>query len=68
MHAIIGAFGPTDESTAVIYIAGFACFIIAAFFGGLAGRFRAGSGGLVALGLALWIFPLMWNTVDVAFD
>jgi hypothetical protein len=68
MHAFLAAFGPTDESTAIIYIAGFACFIIAAFFGSVAGRFAGGGIGLIALGLALWIFPLMWNTVDAAFD
>ena len=67
MLAIFGAFGPVDESTAIIYIAGFACFIIAAFFGGVTGRFGGGAVGLVALGLALWIFPEMWRTVDAAF-
>jgi len=66
MHVVLGAFGPTDASTAVIYIAAFACFIIAAFFGTVAGRLGSGGVGLVALGLALWLFPLMWNTVDVA--
>lgn len=67
MSAFFGAFGPADESTAIIYIAGFACFVVAAFFGGVTGRFGGGAVGLVALGLALWIFPLMWNTVSVAF-
>jgi hypothetical protein len=57
-----------DEITAILYIAAFVCFLMAAFTFGLAGGWRGGSIGLVALGLACWIFPLMWNTVDAAFD
>jgi hypothetical protein len=66
MH-FLAAFGPADESTAIIYIAAFVCFIVAGLFGTLAGRLGSGGVGLVALGLALWLFPLMWNTVDAAF-
>jgi hypothetical protein len=66
MGAILAVLGA--EATAVFYIAAFVCFIMAAFTFGFAGNWRGGSIGLVALGLALWIFPLMWNTVDQAFD
>ena len=67
MQSVLAAFGPADESTAIIYIAAAVCFAISAF-GGYAGRWRGGSVGLVGLGLLLWIFPLMWNTVDAAFN
>jgi hypothetical protein len=31
------------------------------------GRRAGGSVGLVAIGLAFFVFPAMWNTVDAAF-
>ena len=68
MLSFLAAFGPADESTAIIYIAAFASFIMAGFAFGFAGRWRGGALGFIGLGLALWIFPLMWNTVDAAFD
>jgi hypothetical protein len=64
---MLGAFSPTDPSTAIVYIAAVVCFGIAAFVAPASGRFPGGSLGLIALGLGLWLFPLMWNTVDVAF-
>ncbi len=65
---VLAAFGPADESTAIIYIAAVACFALAAF-AGLGGRaaLRGYSFGLVAIGLGLWLWPLMWNTAEAAF-
>jgi hypothetical protein len=67
MYPFLAAFSPADPSTAIIYIAAVACFALAAFVAPAATRFPAGALGLIALGLALWLFPLMWNTVQVAF-
>jgi hypothetical protein len=57
-----------DEVTAIFLLAALVCFVMAAFTFGFAGSWRGGSVGLVALGLALYIFPTVWNTVDAAFD
>jgi hypothetical protein len=43
------------------------CFVLAAFAATLAKRFPGGPLGLVALGLALWLWPTMWTSMDVAF-
>jgi hypothetical protein len=61
------AFAPTDVSTAIVYVAGVVCFALGAFSASTASRFPGGSLGLIALGLALWLWPIMWNTVDAAF-
>ena len=31
------------------------------------GKRAGGQTGLVAIGLALWLFPTMWQTMDAAF-
>jgi hypothetical protein len=67
MLPLTAAFAPTDPSTAVLYIAAVACFALAAFVAPAAERFPAGAIGLIALGLGLWLFPLMWNTTSLAF-
>ena len=67
MLLLTAAFGPTDPSTALIYIAAVACFALGAFVAPAATRFPGGALGLIALGLALWLFPLMWNTARLAF-
>jgi len=67
MLSLLAAFGPTDPSTALIYIAAVACFALAAFVAPAATRFPGGAIGLIALGLGLWLFPLMWNTARLAF-
>jgi len=66
MLTFLGAFGPADESTAILQIAAVVCWVVAAFFA-VPARMRSGGVGLTALGLALWFFPTMWNTVDTAF-
>jgi hypothetical protein len=63
----LAAFGPTSHETAIFYIAAVVCFAVAAFGSTVARRIPNGSLGLIALGLALWLWPLMWNTVRVAF-
>jgi hypothetical protein len=54
------------------YLAAVICFVVAALGEGwrLGGRTRAGLAArivLVPLGLALWLFPTMWNTGQAAF-
>jgi hypothetical protein len=41
---------------------------LAAFAGTTMGRRAGGPTGLVALGLAVFVFPTMWRTTDVAFS
>ena len=67
MLPVAVVFGPTDPLTAVLYIAAVACFALAAFVVRAATRFPGGALGLIALGLALWLFPMMWNTSRLAF-
>ncbi len=64
---ILAAFSPNDPSTAIVYLAGVLCFFAAAFLAPAAEKFPGGAIGLLALGLGLWLFPLMWNTMEVAF-
>lgn len=54
------------------YFAAVLCFVLAAAgqgwrFGGRTRRGLAPQLMLVPLGLALWLFPLMWNTYQAAF-
>lgn len=54
------------------YLAAVLCFLIAAVgeawrFGRLGRRGLAPQVALIPLGLALWLFPLMWNTAKEAF-
>lgn len=67
MIALLALFDPTDKLTAVFYLAAVICFGLAAFAAAVAKRFPGGAPGLVAVGLGLWLFPLMWQTVDAAF-
>lgn len=64
---LLAAFAPTDESTAILFIAAVTCFALAAFAAPAAKRLPGGAVGLLALGLGLWLFPTMWNTADAAF-
>jgi hypothetical protein len=67
MNVVLGAFAPGSEETALFLIAAVVCFVLAAFFSPVAGRFPGGSLGLIALGLALWLTPGAWNAAEVAF-
>jgi hypothetical protein len=60
-------FGPADELTAVFYVIAVVFYLLAAFAAGTVGRRTGGAIGLVALGLAVQLFPTMWNTFDAAF-
>jgi hypothetical protein len=60
-------FGPADELTAIFYVIAVALYLLAAFAAGTVGRRTGGAIGLVALGLAVQLFPTMWNTFDAAF-
>jgi hypothetical protein len=64
---LLAAFGPASKEPAIVYIVAVACFVVAAFAGTTMGRRAGGSVGLVAIGLAFFVFPAMWNTVDAAF-
>ena len=66
MH-VFAAFGPTSTETAIFYIAAVVCFVLAALPTATANRFPGGAFRLVALGLGLWLWPLMWVTTKAAF-
>ncbi len=58
----------------LFYLGALVCFGLAAFAGAGGGVGRGGRGvgiggrvGLVPLGLALWLFPTLWNTAAAAF-
>ena len=65
MASLLLVFAPADKSTAVIQVAALVCFVAAALSMGSGAR--GGGVGLVGLGLALYIFPDVWNTLDSAF-
>jgi hypothetical protein len=67
MFHVLAAFAPFSKETALLFVAAVVCFAVAAFSSPVAGRFPGGSIGLIALGLGLWLWPTMWNTVDLAF-
>ncbi|TMK56899.1 MAG: hypothetical protein E6G60_17490 [Actinobacteria bacterium] len=65
--AFLGAFAPGSKEAAIFYIAAVICLALAAFSSMAAGRFPGGALGLTAAGLALFVFPTMWQNVDAAF-
>ena len=65
---VLAAFAGFSEETAIFYLIAVVAFFLAAFVAPAAGRFPGGALGLIGLGLGLWLFPTMWNTVDVAFS
>jgi hypothetical protein len=67
LGVVLAAFATGSEETALFLLAGVVCFILAAFVAPVAGRFPGGSLGLIALGLALSLWPGMWQNLDVAF-
>ena len=62
----------SNKATFFFYLAAVICFVVAAAgegwrFGRLGRRGLAPRVVLIPLGLALWLFPLMWNTGKLAF-
>jgi hypothetical protein len=65
---LLAAFEPASKELAIFYIIAVApCFVVGAFAGPTVGRRAGGSVGLVAIGLAFFVFPTMWTQVDAAF-
>ena len=49
-------------------VAAIVIWVLAAFFqSNMIGKKVGGQDGMVALGLAFWFFPAMWNTTSAAF-
>ena len=67
MITLLAAFTPNSKETAIFYIIAVVCFVLATVASPMAARFPGGSLGLIGIGLALWLWPLMWNTADAAF-
>ncbi|MDQ6837305.1 MAG: hypothetical protein M3137_02905 [Actinomycetota bacterium] len=62
----------SDKTTFWFYLAAVVCFVVAAAgegwrYGRLGRRGIAPRVVLVPLGLALWLFPLLWTTGKAAF-
>lgn len=64
---IIALFEADSELTALFSLAAVIVWGMAAFARSTIGRRAGGPVGLVALGLALYVFPTMWRTMDAAF-
>lgn len=70
LTSVLSTFGPVSGETAIFYVGGVIAFALGAFTALTAAGAQGMPGravGFIALGLALWLFPLMWNTVDAAF-
>lgn len=70
MTTVLSLFGPVGAETAILYVGGVIAFALGAFTALTAAGDQGVPGrtvGLIAAGLLLWLFPLMWNTVAVAF-
>jgi hypothetical protein len=67
MTTFLALFEANDELTAIFYIAAVVAFALALVSAPAAKAVPGGSLGLVALGLGLWLWPLMWTTVSAAF-
>ncbi len=69
LTSVLSTFGPVSGETAVFYVGAVIAFAFGAFTALTASSGQGMPGravGFVALGLALWLFPLMWNTVDAS--
>jgi hypothetical protein len=64
---VLALLEPNDELTALFRIAGIILWVVAAFASGRLGHRVGGAVGLVALGLAVFFFPNMWQEADAAF-
>jgi len=68
MLNVLAAFAAGSEETAIFYGLAVVAFALAAFASGVAGRYPGGAIGLIATGLALFVFPTAWQNLDVAFS
>ena len=59
---LLTTFAPTSRETAIAYIAGVVCFLLVVIK-----PIPGGSSRLMSLGLALWLLPTMWTSVQAAF-
>ena len=64
---LAAAFEPASKETAIFLLVAVACFVLAALSSPIAARIPGGTLGLIALGLALYVWPTMWNTMRAAF-
>jgi hypothetical protein len=70
LTSVLSTFGPVAKETAVFYLGAVSAFALAAFTALTSSGDRRVPGRaifLVAVGLTLWLWPLMWNTVGFAF-
>lgn len=65
---VLALFEPNDELTALFYLGAVVVWGLAEFTPTTLGRRTNGPIGLVALGLALFVFPTMSRTMDAAFS
>ena len=63
---LLAFFEPGDELTALFRIAGIVIWVLGAFPRGRTGQ-RLGGVTAIALGLAVFFFPTMWQEADAAF-
>jgi hypothetical protein len=66
-NMVFALYEPDSELTALFSLGAVVVWGLAAFAGTTMGRRAGGPIGLVALGLAVIVFPTMWRTMDVAF-
>ena len=64
---LLAIFEPGDELSALFRIAGIVIWILGAFPRGRSGQRLGGVTGAIALGLAVFFFPTMWQEADAAF-
>lgn len=64
---VFAVFESDSELTALFYLGAIIAWGLAAFAGAAMSRRAGGSIGLVAIGLGLFVFPMMWRAMEAAF-
>jgi hypothetical protein len=64
---LLALFEPGNEVTALFRIAGIVIWLVGAFASGRMGPRIGGTTGAIALGLAVFFFPTMWQEANAAF-
>lgn len=67
MALLAAIFEAGSKETAIVYLAAVGCFALAALAAPMSSRFPGGALALIALGLGLWLLPLMWTSFNTAF-